>query len=505
MKAYFENAVDNIIRYGDTDIFPFPIENFLFFDQKPRIVDLLLEMHRNFRQHLSAFPPAHEGALAPVSYTGFRWATQLDPLWNAYFLGLVLSISEAIERARIPASENIIFSYRCAWNAGSADIFDKDFHWRRFMERSLENAAGCTHVVTCDISEFYLRLSHHRLENALKQARVDPDIPWRIMEFLGNFSNTNSFGIPVGGPAARILSELTLNQVDRLLKAEGIRFCRFADDFHLFCNSVEEAYEHLLFLSEKLLSNQGLQLQKSKTRLMSKSEFIDTSPFHLDDESTATELPITDQQKRTRDLLRFSLRFDPYSATADDDYRLLEKEIARFDILGLLRSELSKTRIHISLARKIIASLRFVEPTRREDAVLSLLQNTELLYPVFASVMIAAKAAFEQVSDAAQMTIAREVMGLIRRRSHVLGVDLHVIYAVRLLSCRQVDDSADLLAAMYKQSTSPLLRRDIILTMAKWEVWYWLSDLRNQFRTLSPLERRAFIVASYKLSDEGRH
>jgi hypothetical protein len=379
MKEHFVNAVENIIRFGDTDIFPFPIENFIFFDQKTAIVDLLLDIHSNFRQRLSGFPPAHEGALAPVSYTGFRWATQLDPLWNAYFLGLVLSIAETIERARIPTSENKIFSYRCAWNPETAEIFDRDFHWRSFMERSLQNAANCSHVVTCDISEFYLRLSHHRLENALKQARVDPDIPWRIMEFLANFSNTNSFGIPVGGPAARILSELTLNQIDRLLKAEGIKFCRFSDDFHLFCDSVEQAYGALLYLSEKLLSNQGLQLQKSKTRLMSKSEFIETSPFHLDDESESLDIPKTDQQRKTRELLRFSLRFDPYATTADEDYRLLREEIARFDILGLLRSELSKTRIHMSLARKIIAALRFVESPQREDAILSLLQNTELL------------------------------------------------------------------------------------------------------------------------------
>jgi hypothetical protein len=505
MKIFFENAVENIIRYGDTDIFPFPIENFLFFDQKLKIVDLLLDIHTNFRQRLSGFPPAHEGALAPISYTGFRWATQLDPLWNAYFLGLTLSIAEAIEQARIPASENIVFSYRYAWNSQSTEIFDKEFHWRRFMECSLKNAAKCAYVVTCDISEFYLRLSHHRLENALKQARVDVDIPWRIMEFLANFANTNSFGIPVGGPAARILSELTINQIDRLLKAEGIKFCRFSDDFHLFCESIEEAYQNLLFLSEKLLSNQGLQLQKSKTRVMSRSEFVDTSPFHLDDEADASELPKTDEQKKARDLLRFSLRFDPYSLTREEDYRLLQNEIARFDILGLLRSELSKTRIHISLARKIIAALRFVEPSPREDALLSLFQNTDLLYPVFASVMIAAKSAFGEMGDEAQLSIVREVMRLIRSRSHILGVELHVIYAVRLLSCRQVDDSADLLAAMYKQSTSSLLRRDIILVMAKWEGWYWLSDLRNQFRTLSPLERRSFIIASYKLSDEGKH
>jgi hypothetical protein len=41
--------------------------------------------------------------------------------------------------------------------------------------------------------------------------------------------------------------------------------------------------------------------------------------------------------------------------------------------------------------------------------------------------------------------------------------------------------------------------------MAKWKNWYWLSDLRTNFRSLSPAERRAFIVASYALRDEGKH
>jgi hypothetical protein len=41
--------------------------------------------------------------------------------------------------------------------------------------------------------------------------------------------------------------------------------------------------------------------------------------------------------------------------------------------------------------------------------------------------------------------------------------------------------------------------------MAKWKNWYWLSDLRTSFGSLSVAERRAFIVASYALRDEGRH
>ena len=37
------------------------------------------------------------GALAPVGYTGFRWAMQIDPIWNAAYLSWVLSIADQIE------------------------------------------------------------------------------------------------------------------------------------------------------------------------------------------------------------------------------------------------------------------------------------------------------------------------------------------------------------------------------------------------------------------------
>jgi hypothetical protein len=77
------------------------------------------------------------------------------------------------------------------------------------------------------------------LENALKHLDLPGDQPSKIMSFLANFSGTISVGMPVGGPAARILSELYLTQVDRLLLLQGIVFCRFADDYHVFCNTYE--------------------------------------------------------------------------------------------------------------------------------------------------------------------------------------------------------------------------------------------------------------------------
>lgn len=509
MKVYFERAVANIIGHGDTDIFPFPIENHIFFDRKDDVVNLLLDINSNFSDRLAKFPPSNSNALAPVSYTGFRWATQLDPLWNAYLLGLVLSIADDIETARIPKDEDIIFSYRYLWDDAGADMFDHQYSWRSFMQRSLDLAAETKFVVSCDISEFYPRLNHHRLENALKQLRMKGDQPSKILDFLGNYSNTYSFGIPVGGPAARLLSEIVLNQIDQLLRAEGIKFCRFADDYHLFCETYEDAFRSLVFLSERLLQNQGLQLQKSKTRISSGKEFIATSPLGVgpgnEDEESPESLGVPDVQEQSQRLMRLSLRFDPYSPTAAEDYEALRRQLQKFDILSLLKSELVKSRVHISLSKRIVAAIRYIDISQKDDAVLSLILNEQLLYPIYANVLLVTKAVYEELRPETQSKIMEHIRSLIKSKSHVLAVELNLAYAVRLLSCAGGAENEEVLNRIYKNTNSLSIRRDVILAMAKRRASYWLSDLRANFRILSPAERRAFIVASYALTDEGSH
>ena len=81
------------------------------------------------------------------------------------------------------------------------------------MEHSMKVAEQKKFVVVCDISEFYLRLSHHRLENALKHLYLKSDIPFKICEFLSNFSGTYSFGIPIGGPAGCVAADRVRNRL----------------------------------------------------------------------------------------------------------------------------------------------------------------------------------------------------------------------------------------------------------------------------------------------------
>ncbi|GHD62013.1 reverse transcriptase [Thalassobaculum fulvum] len=507
MEKFFKRAISNVTAHGDTDIFPFPFENHVFFDKPDETISLLRDIHTRFDSWMANSPPSYDGALAPVNYTGFRWANQIDPLWNLYFLALVLSIADDIELQRIPIANQTVFSYRYSWNENTATIFDQNLNWRLFMERSLEQASKHNNVIICDISEFYPRLSHHRLENALAHLNLKSDIPKRIREILSVFSNTNSFGIPVGGPASRILSELALNQIDQLLALEDIQFCRYSDDFHIFADSMEDGFTKLLTLTEKLQHTQGLQLQKSKTRIMSSAEFISTSPIREDHDGTSDQKEKSPSRPdAARRLMRFSIRFDPYSPTREEDYEDLKKEIKKFDIIGLLQSELAKSRIHIALAKKVVSAVRFLEDKQRDQAVISLIENAELLYPIFPSILLVIRRVFEELSDDTKALTIERLLKMLNSGSHVLRVELILAYAIRVLAQQPSSGVQNALVKLYNSpQRSSFLRRDIILAMTRLGAWHWISDRRTTFRSMSPSERRAFIVASYSLKDEGKH
>ena len=203
MRVFFARAIHNVISHGDTDVFPHPFENLIFYDRREEVINLLEDIHNDpsFEQRIAVSPPFNESMLAPIGYTGFRWATQLDPIWNLYMLGLILSIADRIEAVRINVGQNVIFSYRFSYDEASHDVFRRDVGWTQFMQRSLSLSHEWRHVVVCDISDFYQRLGHHRLENALGQLPNLDDIRSRIMRILGYFSGNRSYGLPVGGPA----------------------------------------------------------------------------------------------------------------------------------------------------------------------------------------------------------------------------------------------------------------------------------------------------------------
>ena len=79
----------------------------------------------------------------------------MEPIWNAHFLACVLALAKEMEHARIPKSDQTIFSYRYKPIKKSGDLFDRKIGWFQFMKHSTMLSEKYQFVVCCDIAEFY--------------------------------------------------------------------------------------------------------------------------------------------------------------------------------------------------------------------------------------------------------------------------------------------------------------------------------------------------------------
>jgi hypothetical protein len=499
-KSSFKRAVGNITKWGDTDVFPFPIDNHILHDHTDAVIELLIDRCNNFDQSLISQPIYTYSTLAPVGYTGFRWATQIDASWNAYLLGLVLSVAPEIEKARLPESSGHVFSYR--YQDNDQDGLFLQSAWRSFQDRTRLLAEEHQYVVSVDIADFYSRIYHHRLENALRPTDIGSNRTRQIMKILGILSGNTSYGLPVGGPAARILAELVLNNVDRLLLNEPAtrHFCRYADDYRLFVDDIQSAYQAIGFLSEKLLRNEGLSLQKSKTRIMTSHEYLSM----LD--------PAQPPPGSAAKFLGLHVHYDPYSATPIEDYERLKTQLEEFDVRGLLQSEIAKGRVHTALTRRLISALAYMDASPRKQAVLSLLENLETLAPVMPQVMLSIRSAVQDLADTEfSATVSQKIRSLIEEPSYISRIDLNLAYMIRVLATDYSFENEQILAALYQQShgftnaQSVIIQRDIMMILSNWRARYWLSDLKHNFSNMHPWLKRSFLMASYTLGDEGKH
>lgn len=499
---YFKLALKNIAKLGDTDVFPLPFENHVLFDKQEKVLELLQQMSLNIDDELAKNRPRTHSALAPAGYNGYRWVTQIDPLWNAYFLGTTLSLADSIENDRIDPAEMTIFSHRYA--PEEHHLFVRD-GWKTFQDHSLTLAENAEFVVVTDIADFYSRIYHHRIDNLLGYADPGSEKPKHIMALLTKFSREVSYGLPVGGPASRVLAELLLNDTDKLVKSElskleNASFVRFADDYRFFVSDIETAYRCIGFLSETLQRNEGLSLQRSKTRIMTRAEYIRANGRDY--------APAPGSSAR---FLNLHLYYDPYSPTAEEDYDTLREQLDEFDVLSLIRAELDKGRVDQGLIKRLVASIVHLAPEIRVQAILSLLENVETLTPVIPHVLRAVAKNVGAFDAEAQERVQHEVRALVDGGHHVVRADVNMAYFVRVLGQTKSNANESTLSQIFKGGLSysgkagPDVQREIILTMGRWKSNYWLHGQKVQYDDLHPWAKRAFLVSSYSLGDAGKH
>jgi len=320
------------------------------------------------------------------------------------------------------------------------------------------------------------------------------------MKLLSTFSMINvSYGLPIGGPASRILAELALAGVDLHLKRRQITFCRYADDYCIFCTDKSAAYKALVFLSEQLF-NEGLVLHKKKTRILSAEEYRETSKAFM---PTDDSEPMSDEKK----LLNISLRFDPYSPTAEEDYDNLKAAVGEVDIVGILGREVAKAAIDPTVSKQAINAIKALDPSLQGSAVQTILdpKNLEVLSPVFVTILRLVRSVYATLLEADKDFVDNALLTLYQQESPLLSVDLNMSYYIQVLGQRKSQTKEELLVQLFETHQKPLLGRLILLILADWKCHYWLSDMKRRYTGLPLWEKRAFILASYVMGDEGNH
>ncbi|MBE2279201.1 MAG: RNA-directed DNA polymerase [Ignavibacteriaceae bacterium] len=470
----------------------------MFEDRTDKVLDILLAYDKDLKAAISKSPPLTLKELSQVGYYGFREATLIEPFWNAYFLGIVISIAEEIEKKRISEDEKKVFSYRYQWNEADGSLF-KDSTWIDYKMQCIKYSESFEYILQTDISNFYPRINHHRLENELE--RIDPQksVARKIMSLLGVFSNSISYGLPVGGPASRILAELALNSTDLYLNSEKILFCRYADDYTIFCTNESDAYEKLIILSKEL-SHIQLSLQKDKTKIMKSDEFRDIHSL-LDPNKGLSFLD--DEQK----LLNISIRYDPYSASADEDYTNLKEAIREIDIIGILSKEVNKTRIDQTIAKQAINAIKIISKENQVNAIKILLDlnNLTTLSPVFTTIMRSVRSIYEELNITSKDFVDQSLISLMNSENFLNQIDLNISYMLQILAIRHSLEKEEIFLKLFKNTENLLIKRQIIVALSNWNLHYRLTKFKSDFVSRTIWERRVIIYASYFLGDEGEH
>jgi hypothetical protein len=230
-------SIENLLAHGDTDIFPYPLEFKFFADRKADIAEQLAKQETGNYRPMSALE-----SLVPKSRYNFRVAHQLYPVDCALLNSSIRLVGEELEQYRLPSDQGP-FSYRYLPN-DEFGLFADDCRygdWLQSQQVKLMFSGGkFSHIVEADISEFYQRIYHHRLENTLLVATTNKPIARFIKQFISDVRARQSFGIPVGGNASRLLAEVLLNDTDRALIAEGYEFTRYVDDFRMYIRSDQD-------------------------------------------------------------------------------------------------------------------------------------------------------------------------------------------------------------------------------------------------------------------------
>jgi len=476
-------ALEHSLRHGDTDIFPLSFE-FRAIQQDWGTVRTYLS-----EQNLLVWQtrPLRE-CLAPKGPHAFRNVTQLDPLDFLLFCGLVYEIGADLEMRRVPPETSIVFSHRFA-PTQDGRMFDPNVGHRQFLNECSRRLTqpGVSYVAVADIADFYPRIYHHPLQNALAAATVHAAHVGAIMRLLGGWTGRVSYGVPIGSDPARLLAELTISDVDDALMSDGMQFVRFSDDYRFFAQTHSEAYRNIAYLANYLYYNHGLTLQPQKTEIMPVDEFRQRFLRTLEERELEN---VRNQFERFAEELGLDTWYEPieYDDLTDEQQKFVDS----LNLVEMFRQELDGARgPDFAVVR---FALRRMAQLGSADLVDDVFAHMNVLHPIFPDIIrYLARIRGLQGNDRAE--IGAQILNLVED-SIVSELEYNRMWALQLFAQSREWYNIDRLFRLIGATPGMLTRRKIILAMGRSRQVHWFQLRRRHLFEESPWPRRALLAAA---------
>ena len=131
---------------------------------------------------------------------------------------------------------------------------------------------GYTFVVDADLKSYFDTIPHARLMQRVEERISDGAVLELIAQFLKQDIMqdmkrwTPTGGTPQGAVISPLLANIYLHPLDVMMKSEGFRMVRYADDFVILCRSREDSLRALEMVRRWVEEN-GLTLHPDKTHV----------------------------------------------------------------------------------------------------------------------------------------------------------------------------------------------------------------------------------------------
>lgn len=445
---------------------------------------------------------------APKNRATIRIVHLLHPEDLLLYTALVMIVKNDIESERISKHSRRVFSYRIDPKQ-SGRLYESSGAYEAYMRQLKQKSekAKVSFVSIADIADFYSRIYQHRLENIIesvaKHQRGIDVARVLVRKFISKLMDGNSYGIPIGPYASRILGEAILIDVDSHLQSKSVDYVRWVDDYNIFASSEYHAQSVLFELGEWLFVNHGLTLQSSKTKIL--------PVLRYSNEVLSTPEDFTAKDKFIA-IVRQSMRAMGYGDDAGDieDQNLddIENQIRGYNLKDMLFESLSdKELVDYEMFRYVLTRLTNIPGVSEEirlEILDLVLDNADLLYPA-SEFVVRYILSFRNLSNRKKKTIGSKLLRPLKNKKY-RPPDYYAMWVLYIFTTSKEWNFTSEILKFYNDSRSETIRRYAALALAENGDRSTALALKNDLNQALSLVRLSIFCASRKLGkDERKH